>query len=110
MAWSISITPEGWNDIRKALEAWSVNELAAALGDYNYEVWHGSFGRPANPRHRGAWSAKKLARLPHDILVDACFEAVEDVNTCDSGGYYYWIDPEGYHKVELTDAADDDDD
>ena len=103
MAWSISITAEGWDKIREALEAWSVEQLAAALADYNFEKWHGTFGRPANPRHRGAWRSKRLSRLPHDILVDACFAAIEDTNTCDSGGWAYWIDPEGCHKVMLDD-------
>ncbi|HEY3331959.1 MAG TPA: hypothetical protein VGK19_18145 [Capsulimonadaceae bacterium] len=107
MAWQISITNEGWGDIRRALETWSVTRLAEALGDYNYEVFHGSFGRRADVHHKGAWSAKKLARLPHDVLVDACFAAVEDVDTCDNGGYLYWVDPEGYHKVEISDADKD---
>ena len=110
MAWSISISSEGWSDIRSSLEKWSVEELAAALADYNYEIWHGGFDRPANVKHRGAWKKEKYLDLAHDILVDICFDCIEETNTCDNGGYFYWIDPEGYHKVEITDSDSDESD
>lgn len=103
MAWEISITDEGLGEIYEALERMSSEALAKALADYNYERFHGTFGVPANPHHIGKWDWKKLACLPHDILVEACFDCIGEVNTCDNGGYAYWIDPEGYHKVTLSD-------
>ena len=110
MAWEISITDEGWEDIHKALTKWTAEDLAKALGDYNYEKWHGYFSSPANIKHIGAWKFEKLMKLyTHEQLVELCYAAIGDTNTCDNGGYFYWIDPEGYHKVELTDSDDDDD-
>ena len=38
---------------------------------------------------------KRLENLPQDILVDRAFELVEQTNTCENGGYGYWIDREG---------------
>jgi hypothetical protein len=35
------------------------------------------------------------------VLVDRAFELIEENCTCDNGGFAYWIDREGYHKVVL---------
>jgi hypothetical protein len=44
---------------------------------------------------------ERLADLPHDILADRAFELIEQNGTCDNGGFAYWIDREGFHKVHL---------
>ena len=45
---------------------------------------------------------KRLKTVPHDVLVDRAFELVEANDTCDNGGYGYWVDREGFHKVWLN--------
>jgi len=40
MAWSISISPEGWDDIRKALEAWARDDLMEAVATAQVEAEH----------------------------------------------------------------------
>ena len=98
MAWEISITVEGWEEIRKQLHTWEKEDLAKALGDYNYEIWHSG-----HIHHKGWWNWKKYMHLPVDILADEAFDFLSEVNTCDNGGNGFWIDPEGYHKVYLSD-------
>ena len=100
MAWTISITPEGWDAIRDKCRATEARALAEALGDYNWEIFH---GHPGNPHHKGAWNWEKLVNIPQDILADAVFECIESVYTCDPGDNRYWIDPEGYHGITLED-------
>ena len=39
------------------------------------------------------------------MLVDRAFELVEQTDTSDNGGWAYWIDREGYHKVHLPDEG-----
>jgi hypothetical protein len=39
--------------------------------------------------------------LPQEVLADRAYEMIEQNNTCDNGGFGYWIDREGYHKVWL---------
>jgi hypothetical protein len=42
---------------------------------------------------------ERLGNLPHDILADRVFELIESNDTCDNGGFAYWIDREGFHSA-----------
>lgn len=103
MAWEISITAKGWSEIYEKCHATDKETLCKALGDYHYEVFHGYFGHPSDIHHKGYWNWKKWMRLTQDVLADEVFRCIEEVNTCDAGGYRYWIDPEGYHGITLED-------
>lgn len=100
MAWEISISPEGWAEIRAELETWGREELIAAISDDKFEAVHAKAGEEHASRAARAERAR-LEKLPHDILVDRAFELIEANNTCDNGGWAYWIDREGFHKVRL---------
>ena len=107
MAWSISITPEGWQNIRKELETWHSDRIIDALADDEYEaVEDENRARPAdefvNPADAHAKKRATLDKLDHSDLVDAAMDAIENNNTCDNGGFRYWIDREGYHGVTLS--------
>jgi hypothetical protein len=100
MAWGISITADGWAEIREKLEDWSRESLIDAIVDDKFEVvldkaGHHHAGRAADAER------KRLEALPQDTLVDRASELVESNDTCDNGGWAYWIDREGYHKVHL---------
>ena len=100
MAWAISIAPEGWQEIWDVLEKWSRKALITAICDDKFEAVLEKAG------HQHAESAasaerRRLKRLPHDVLVDRAFELVEQTDTCDNGGYGFWIDREGCHQVWL---------
>lgn len=99
MAWEISISQDGWDEIYQKLNEMDDSQLIDALvSDKSAKVddedltieW---FDQAKEP----------LKELPHDVLVDACFDLIQENNTCDNGGYAYWIDVEGYHKVFLND-------
>ena len=101
MAWEISISAEGWTEIRAALEERSRESLIEAIADEKFEE---VFSK-ADDHHAGRASAaerKRLEQLPHDLLVDRAFELIEQNNTCDNGGFAFWIDREGHHRLELV--------
>ena len=100
MAWEISITAEGWQEIREKLDDWSRESLIDAIADDKFELVYEKADQHHAERAANA-ERKRLAGLPHDILADRAFELVEQNNTCDNGGWNYWIDREGYHKVQL---------
>lgn len=102
MAWEISISADGWTEIRQQLELTSRVELIAAIADDKFELVYASANSHHAERAAGA-ERKRLQDLPHDILVDRAFELIQENNTCDNGGFAYWIDRAGYHKVVLPD-------
>jgi hypothetical protein len=102
MAWSISITAEGWNEIREKFESWTSKALIDAIADDKFEMVYEKAGQERAERAATA-ERKRLEDLPHDILVDRAYELSEANNTCDNGGWAYWIDREGCHKVQLGD-------
>ncbi len=100
MAWAISITAEGWQEIRYELERWGRRRLIAAITDDKFERVLEKGGQTHAERAATA-ERKRLKTVPHDVLVDRAFELVEQNDTCENGGYGYWIDREGFHKVWL---------
>lgn len=100
MAWSISISAEGWAEIRQELEQWDKDNLIEAICDDKFEAVYEKAGHDHAQRAFDA-EKKRLEGLPHEILVDRAFELVEQTNTCENGGYAYWIDREGFHVVWL---------
>ncbi len=49
------------------------------------------------------YERRRISGLPQEVLADRAFELIQQNNTCDNGGFAYWIDREGYHKVLLGD-------
>lgn len=103
MAWEISISVEGWAEIREILEQWDRDDLVAAIAEDKSEAVYARADSHHAERAAKA-ERERLQGLPHDVLVERAFELVEQNNTCDNGGWAYWIDREGYHKVELSDS------
>ena len=99
MAWEISISAEGWTEIREELESWTREALIEAITDDTFEAVYTKAGQHHAERAANA-EKKRLERLPHDLLVDRAFELIEQNNTCDNGGWAFWIDREGYHRVQ----------
>ena len=100
MAWDISITAEGWQEIREKLEDWSCEALIDAIVDDKFEAVFEKAGHHHAERAANA-ERKRLENLPHDIFADRAYELIEANGTCDNGGFGYWIDREGFHKVHL---------
>jgi hypothetical protein len=103
MAWSISISAEGWAEIREQLEGWHRERLVAAITDDRFEHALERAGERHAARAAEA-ERRRLEAVPHDALVDRAYDLVAQTNTCDSGGWSYWVDREGYHKVHLSEA------
>jgi hypothetical protein len=105
MAWSISIAVDAWQHIRDELEMWSKKRLIDAICDDKFEAVAEKAGH-LHAECAAAAERRRLKRLPHDVLVDRAFELVKQNDTCDDGGWAYWIDREGSHKVWLPDGGD----
>jgi hypothetical protein len=102
MAWAISIAVDAWQQIRDELATWSKKRLIDAIADDKFEA---VFEKAGHHHAESAATAerRRLKRLPHDVLVDRAYELVEQTDTCDDGGWTYWVDREGFHKVHLPD-------
>jgi hypothetical protein len=100
MAWEINITAEGWQQIRDKLDQWDRAALIAAITDDKFERVEQVAGQHHAQRAADA-ERKRLEDLPQEVLADRCYELIEANNTCDNGGFGYWIDREGFHKVWL---------
>ena len=100
MAWEISISVEGWSEIREKLDDWNRDDLIAAITDDKFEAVYEKAGMD-HAKRAGDAERKRIEDLPHDVLADRAFGLIEQNNTCDNGGFGYWIDREGYHKVWL---------
>lgn len=104
MAWAISISNEGWAAIREQLDEWDREKLINAITDDTFERVCDKAGEHHAKRAADA-ERRRLKQLPIDRLADRAFELVEQTDTCENGGFAYWIDREGYHKVHLRDAG-----
>ncbi|MEZ6131182.1 MAG: hypothetical protein R3C59_21115 [Planctomycetaceae bacterium] len=100
MAWEISITAEGWQQIRDKLDDWDRAALIAAITDDTFERVEQVAGHQHAQRAADA-ERKRLEDLPQEVLADRAFELIEQNNLCDNGGFGYWVDRGGYHKVWL---------
>jgi len=100
MAWEHSYSAEAYSLAHVELETWSCENLAEALSAYNFtkNEHEREWGRDSNLSD----DQDILAKLPHDILMDACMDAIEDVRLCSNGGHRMYIDFEGWYQVELS--------
>ena len=101
MAWAISISSEGWEKIRAKLETWDREALIEAINDDTFERVLEEGGSEAEASKASKTQYDDIKHFGHDTLVDCAFELVEQTNTCDNGGWWYWVDREGYHKVYI---------
>lgn len=101
MAWSISISSEGWSEIHEALEALTAEALVNAISDDKFEAVYKKADLNHATRAADA-ERKRLESVPHDSIVDLAYDLIFQNDTCDNGGFAYWIDREGHHKVHLS--------
>ncbi len=100
MAWEISISAEGWSEIREKLDDWEREDLIAAITDDKFEAVYEKAGME-HAKLAAEAERKRIENQPHDVLAGRAFELIEQNGTCDNGGFGYWIDREGFHKVWL---------
>lgn len=102
MAWPISITAEGWQNIYNQLGTWKRQDLVDAICQDRFDEVLEKAGQKHADRAMDA-HRERLQHLPHDVLVDLAYELVEKNDTCDNGGWHFWVDREGYYRVDLPD-------
>ncbi|WPV67513.1 hypothetical protein [Chitinophaga sp. LS1] len=89
MAWSISITPEGWNEIYQACHASEKQFLLQAINETALRK-----GIPG-------MSDEAAKEVSQESLANLVFKIIQETNTCDNGGFSYWIDPGGIYKITI---------
>jgi hypothetical protein len=101
MAWSISISSEGWNDIYEACHKMDRNELIDAIADDYFEKNYlkGFIHQFNNRFFDYVYTLERYAS--QEALADLAFDLIQENDTCDNGGFEYWIDQDGYHTVSL---------
>jgi len=104
MAWEISITAEGWSEVYEACHELDKKKLLDAITDDYFEALEKQGFDYTDCKKRALKLRYKLETYAsQEGLADTAYELIEKNNTCDNGGYRYWIDREGYHGVTLTD-------
>ena len=106
MAWSWSHTAEAYDNARANLADLSRDELLEILGEWQYWEQEQALQNAENPTFE---LPEYWQHHPTDILVDAIWERAEDLATCDNGGTYLWVCPDGCHTVSVDRDEDDDD-
>ena len=89
MAWSISLSPEGWLLVSKACLTKSKQWLFAAVNEARRQTTQ-------KPHTK-----KRYRLISQDELAEEAYQFIRQTNTCDNGGFKYWIDEEGYYKIEI---------
>jgi len=100
MAWEICISQDGWDDILKELHDFKYFELIDAISDNYFEKLE-EYSSTKNILQKVGSFIDYLSTLEKEILINIAYSLVITNNTCDNGGYSYWIDKQGYHKVIL---------
>ena len=79
MAWSICITPEGWDAIRTTLEVMERDELLYAICEDEFERVEQNGGAPNEADSAAKQLHGKLdsPNVSHDALVERAFSLIE---------------------------------
>jgi len=99
MAWEISMSMEGWGDVRCNLHAMDKQELIDAIADDELEAME---TMPGDSDEICAARKAELDQLDQDTLADAAYDLIAEHNTCDNGGHAVWIDRQGFHTVSVS--------
>lgn len=90
MAWSISISHEGWQEIHEACHRKSKTWLFKAINEARSQKGIDKIAR------------KQFPILSQETLAEAAYLLIEETNTCDNGGCNFWIDPKGFYKIKIS--------
>ena len=106
MAWEISHAPEVWDDLRAELETWDKDALIKALADDKWLLYALETTLPESLINMLIEAyVSDLEILFHDSLVDAVIERIQQTNTTENGGNWFWIDRKGLNRVHVPDPV-----
>jgi len=113
MAWSWSHTNEAYAAARVQLGRLKKGELNVIFAEWKWHFYkqrievleNKAFAEDRILDLPYKWEAvydhwlKRTRKIPHDILVDQIWDWMEDLATCDNGGFNAWCCPHGCHEV-----------
>lgn len=106
MAWSISMSDQGWRNVHQNLVLMNEEWLKDAIVDDRIEAWCETHTKLPSDRTIKSWY--NSMRYWHiRTLAKECMALIRQHNTCDNGGHQVWIDREGYRTVPVTYQGDD---
>jgi hypothetical protein len=90
MAWSICISPDGWQELYEACHQQTKVWLFDAVNEARRQ------------NHEKRLPRKLFKKLAHEALADEAYGWIEKTNTCENGAFSYWIDPRGYCQIKIS--------
>ena len=107
MAWEISMSDEGWRNVRHNLSHWSEEKLIEALCEEQWSRVHDLSGGSMLHADRASSALRSRLALYYwhgdrETLAGLVMNRIEAHNTCDNGGHAVWIDSEGYQTVPVS--------
>jgi len=116
MSWEISHSAEAWSNAYANLEdktqKWLAEACATVAADRQESLdktfWDACWDLGIDdsnidnvPNWRWSYdrALSQLADVPHDVLVDEAFRYIEANNTCDNGGFNFYVDTGGFYTV-----------
>jgi thymidylate synthase len=97
MAWEWSHTNEAYETARMNLNKLKRGELNTIFSE-----WKAYFYRERTTQDEASYHChwrKHTRNLPTDILADQIWDWMEELRTCDNGGFFLWACPYGCHTV-----------
>ncbi len=107
MAWSISHSPEAWDNVRENLGRWSQEKLIEAWAE---NAWQKTYEDPEIELEKSFAEADKVrdrekSRLRNasvDVLVEMLMIVIKENDTCTNGGHEFYVDQGGTFKVPVS--------
>lgn len=102
MSWEWSHTEGGLENARNNLEQEPIEELQVMWAEIYATREKTRFtGFPEFRRNRYPKCLEYAKKLPADILADSIWEFMEELRTCENGGYRLYACPYGCHTVSV---------
>lgn len=101
MAWSWSHTPGAYTAARDNLSRLPKKEIRVIWAEWkahcSREDVEGGFDKS-----KYEWAMAEARTIPSDVLVDEIWNNMEELATCDNGGWNAWACPFGCHMVSFS--------
>jgi len=123
MTWEISHTADAWSNVYKNLQdkkqEWLAKACATCVADRQDELnkafWDACWDLEIDDDNIDAvpdwqWSYERAlagySEWDQEVLADEAFQWIERNNTCDNGGFNFYIDDGGFYAVPVERDAD----
>ena len=101
MVWQWSHTAEGIDNARTRLELKSRRWLVTVYAEWQARICHeDDEDEFSDPKYRAA--RKEARQLDDEMLIDAIWNCMCELEYCDNGGFQAWACPFGCHTLSFS--------